>query len=270
MPGKSGSEGPTNKLLRESNSATVQRYLTMASPQLNTMQGYLAGPTDKGTSLLLMCRAGSLLTNKYTCGWSEDATDCCPSCEGDCSETVSHLLFDCPAYQNLTGGRTALNEKIASLLTPEQLLQWQKVTPQSTREASLLGDSWLGGPTTMLQPALKQFLKAAWTARQANIDRAAALEKEGPTGETDVDNGAAADTQAITGEQTSALTDSPSRTPAISLPAPAVRLSGPTVLPTLLDPSQNAIRAPQPSKIYPLQHTTLTTAAPACAHMDTR
>jgi hypothetical protein len=237
--GKAALKKQEDKLLRESDSATVQRYLTMASPQLNTMQGYLAGPTDKGTSLLLMCRAGSLLTNKYTCGWTKDATDSCPSCEGDCSETVSHLLFDCPAYQNLTGGRTALHEKIASLLTPEQLLQWQNVTPQSAREASLLGDSWLGGPTTALQPALKQFLKAAWTARQANIDRAAALEKEGPTGETNVYNCAAADTQDITGEETYVMTDSPSRTPAISLPAPAVRLSGPTVLPTLLDPSLN-------------------------------
>jgi hypothetical protein len=168
----------------------LKRYLTLIDVQQPShMQEYLAGPTDKGATLLLLCRAGALLTNEHTQRWTttdtddeaEETNNHCPSCNTASTETISHILFDCPAYQNLTAGRTALEAKIANLLTPEQLVQWRNFTPDSTKEASLLGDRWLGGSTTQLQPALKQFLNVAWTARQAKIHQAGAPEQDNPT-----------------------------------------------------------------------------------------
>jgi hypothetical protein len=208
----------------------LKRYLTLIDVQQpRNMQEYLAGPTDKGATLLLLCRAGALLTNEHTQRWTTTDTDDeadetnnhCPSCNTASTETISHILFDCLAYQNLTAGRAAFEAKIANLLTPEQLVQWQNFTPESIKETSLLGDRWLGGSTTQLQPALKQFLNVAWTARQAKINQAVAPEQDDPTGEL------------------SSAIDGPSRTLALNLPAQAVRLGEPNPMarPALLDPS---------------------------------
>ena len=100
-------------------------------------------------------------------------------------------------------------------------MEWQNFTPESIKETSLLGDRWLGGSTAQLQPALKQFLNVAWTARQAKINQAVAPEQDDSTGEL------------------SSAIDGPSRTLALNLPAQAVRRGEPNPMarPALLDPS---------------------------------
>ena len=186
---------------RATTSTTLHRYLALCPLQNETkkVQEYLAGPTDQGASLLLQCRAGTLLTREYTRNWKPIMPNTCPSC-ADGPETIAHLLLDCPFYQNLPGkfDRAALDAKISTLLTPDQNRNWLAATAPD-KEAMLLGATWLGGPTATLHTSVKQFLTSAWKARQQKIDNPA------------------------TGEETLCSADpalGPSRTPTLPVSAP--------------------------------------------------
>ena len=128
-------------------------------------------------------------------------------------------------------------------------MEWQNFTPESFKETSLLGDRWLGGSTTQFQPALKQFLNVAWTARQAKINQAVAPEQDDPTGEL------------------SSAIDGPSRTLALNLPAQAVRRGEPNPMarPALLDPSSTGHSGTTALDGMTALHITPTHAAPAYA-----
>ena len=88
---------------------TLKRYLTLIDVQQpSKMQEYLAGPTDKGATLLLLCRAGALLTNEHTQRWTTTDTDDeaeatnnhCPSCNTASTETISHIPIRLPSVPN--------------------------------------------------------------------------------------------------------------------------------------------------------------------------
>ena len=151
-------------------SSTLSSFLKMSTPHPKTIAPYLNGPTSKGASLLLLCRTGSLLTNSHTQTWTrkgeENLTNICPSCSLDAQETTAHLLFDCPTYQNTARGldRTRLYQYMVSILTPEQLTEWNGA-PTAVREQLLLGDNWLGGAAAGLHKRLKLYLQNSWNVR---------------------------------------------------------------------------------------------------------
>jgi hypothetical protein len=160
-------------------SSTLASFLDLSSSHPKTLAPYLDGPTGKGASLLLLCRSGSLLTNNHTKNWTRGSTllsNTCPSCNQDTPETMTHLLFHCPAYQTSNSGidRDRLGGKITQLLNPDQATIWNSL-PEKDREQMMLGDTWVGGETHKLHKALKLYLQNSWNIRQSIVHAPVAL-----------------------------------------------------------------------------------------------
>lgn len=154
-----------------SKQSTLERYLQLLNPSVtiypNTIQPYLCGPKNRGSSLKLQFRSSTAQVNhrEAIIRRHSVASNSCPCCQhGD--ETCQHVVMDCPRFEQL---RRRFEHKLGQLVGGPKMGQFSALS-RSDKYAALVGDRFEWGEQRVgVDSAVKLFLVDLMEARSLAI-----------------------------------------------------------------------------------------------------